>query len=97
VIYIAPLKALVKERVEDWTRRFGGILGYKVVELTGDAQPDHRRPSSPLSRGRPPRRTFSSWPDIIERLRRPGVRESPPTDRPPGWAVCGGSLAMPFL
>eukprot|EP01006_Ploeotia_vitrea_P062210 TRINITY_DN80747_c0_g1_i1.p1 TRINITY_DN80747_c0_g1~~TRINITY_DN80747_c0_g1_i1.p1 ORF type:complete len:192 (-),score=23.59 TRINITY_DN80747_c0_g1_i1:57-587(-) len=29
VIYIAPLKALVKERLEDWQRRFEGKLGKK--------------------------------------------------------------------
>eukprot|EP00906_Rhabdomonas_costata_P036183 RCo050792 len=39
VIYIGPLKALVKERVEDWTKRFSAI-GKEVVELTGDSQPD---------------------------------------------------------
>ncbi|KAG5681795.1 hypothetical protein PVAND_011203 [Polypedilum vanderplanki] len=40
VIYIAPLKALVKERIDDWSIRFGEKLGKIVVELTGDVTPD---------------------------------------------------------
>ncbi|KAH8295111.1 hypothetical protein KR018_007271 [Drosophila ironensis] len=41
VVYIAPLKALVKERISDWERRFQrSELGLKVVELTGDVTPD---------------------------------------------------------
>lgn len=41
VIYIAPLKALVRERIEDWRARFGrSHLRKKVVELTGDVTPD---------------------------------------------------------
>jgi activating signal cointegrator complex subunit 3 len=41
VVYIAPLKALVRERMEDWTKRLGaGGLGLKVAELTGDVTPD---------------------------------------------------------
>lgn len=36
VVYIAPLKALVRERVRDWKRRLTGGLGKSVVELTGD-------------------------------------------------------------
>jgi activating signal cointegrator complex subunit 3 len=39
IIYIAPLKALAKERYLDWTRKFG-LIGKKVVELTGDFTPD---------------------------------------------------------
>lgn len=35
-VYIAPLKALVKERVSDWKMRFGDMLGKIVVEITGD-------------------------------------------------------------
>lgn len=35
-VYIAPLKALVKERVSDWQKRFGEVLGKRVVEITGD-------------------------------------------------------------
>lgn len=38
VVYIAPLKALVRERARDWTRRFGN-LGKVVVELTGEDAP----------------------------------------------------------
>lgn len=40
VIYIAPLKALAKERIEDWSKRLGKHLNKKVVELTGDYTPD---------------------------------------------------------
>ncbi|XP_034488754.1 activating signal cointegrator 1 complex subunit 3 [Drosophila innubila] len=41
VVYIAPLKALVKERISDWQQRFErSSLGLKVVELTGDVTPD---------------------------------------------------------
>ncbi len=31
-MYIAPLKALVRERMEDWKVRFGEKLGKKVSE-----------------------------------------------------------------
>eukprot|EP00871_Galdieria_phlegrea_P004924 jgi/Galph1/5432/GphlegSOOS_G4003.1 len=41
VVYIAPLKALVRERAQDWRKRFGDIdIGRRrVVELTGDDAP----------------------------------------------------------
>lgn len=42
VVYIAPLKALVRERIEDWKDRLEQRLGRKVVELTGDVTPDAR-------------------------------------------------------
>uniref|UniRef100_A0A182NQQ9 Activating signal cointegrator 1 complex subunit 3 n=1 Tax=Anopheles dirus TaxID=7168 RepID=A0A182NQQ9_9DIPT len=42
VVYIAPLKALVKERMDDWKVRIEQKLGKKVVELTGDVTPDIR-------------------------------------------------------
>ncbi|XP_059620784.1 activating signal cointegrator 1 complex subunit 3 [Phlebotomus argentipes] len=42
VVYIAPLKALVRERIEDWRTRLEHRLGKKVVELTGDVTPDIR-------------------------------------------------------
>ncbi|XP_067094233.1 activating signal cointegrator 1 complex subunit 3 [Osmerus mordax] len=42
VVYIAPLKALVRERIEDWKVRIEAKLGKKVVELTGDVTPDMR-------------------------------------------------------
>lgn len=42
VIYIAPLKALVKERMADWGSGFCRVLGKKLVELTGDKTPDMR-------------------------------------------------------
>ncbi|KAL4657484.1 activating signal cointegrator 1 complex subunit 3 [Arapaima gigas] len=41
-VYIAPLKALVRERIEDWKIRMEEKLGKKVVELTGDVTPDMR-------------------------------------------------------
>ncbi|KAL0173070.1 hypothetical protein M9458_033381, partial [Cirrhinus mrigala] len=40
VVYIAPLKALVRERIEDWKIRIEEKLGRKVVELTAIAQAD---------------------------------------------------------
>ncbi|XP_034181076.1 activating signal cointegrator 1 complex subunit obelus [Osmia lignaria lignaria] len=40
VVYIAPLKALVRERIKDWKIRLEERLGKKVVELTGDVTPD---------------------------------------------------------
>lgn len=42
VVYIAPMKALVRERIEDWKIRIEEQLGKKVVELTGDVTPDMR-------------------------------------------------------
>ncbi|XP_068653743.1 DExH-box ATP-dependent RNA helicase DExH14 isoform X1 [Aristolochia californica] len=40
VIYIAPLKALVRERMNDWKKRLVSQLGKKMVEMTGDFTPD---------------------------------------------------------
>ncbi|KAF7806252.1 DExH-box ATP-dependent RNA helicase DExH14 [Senna tora] len=40
VIYIAPLKAIVRERVNDWQKRLVSQLGKKMVEMTGDYTPD---------------------------------------------------------
>ncbi|PRP78838.1 activating signal cointegrator 1 complex subunit 3 [Planoprotostelium fungivorum] len=40
VVYIGPLKALVRERLNDWSVRFGKKLGKSVVELTGDYTPN---------------------------------------------------------
>ncbi|RPB18975.1 activating signal cointegrator 1 complex subunit 3, partial [Terfezia boudieri ATCC MYA-4762] len=42
VIYIAPMKALVRERVKDWKGRITGPMDKKLVELTGDNTPDTR-------------------------------------------------------
>ncbi|EPB78303.1 DEAD/DEAH box helicase [Ancylostoma ceylanicum] len=39
-VYIAPLKALVRERVSDWREKFERKMGYKVVEVSGDYTPD---------------------------------------------------------
>lgn len=41
-VYIAPLKALVRERIQDWKVRFEQMLNRRVVELTGDTSPDIR-------------------------------------------------------
>ncbi|KAI8983869.1 Sec63 Brl domain-containing protein [Pilobolus umbonatus] len=40
VVYIAPMKALVKERVADWNKRLTIPMKKKLVELTGDVTPD---------------------------------------------------------
>ncbi|KAL8747921.1 MAG: hypothetical protein Q9190_000245 [Brigantiaea leucoxantha] len=42
VVYIAPMKALVRERVQDWQKRLASRMGLKLVELTGDNTPDTR-------------------------------------------------------
>ena len=42
IVYIAPMKALVRERVLDWRSRLTQPLGLKLVELTGDNTPDTR-------------------------------------------------------
>lgn len=42
VVYIAPLKALVRERIDDWRVRLERKLKKRVVELTGDVTPDAR-------------------------------------------------------
>ena len=42
VVYIAPMKALVRERVQDWQKRLTRQMGLKLVELTGDNTPDTR-------------------------------------------------------
>ncbi|ERF69234.1 hypothetical protein EPUS_01191 [Endocarpon pusillum Z07020] len=42
VVYIAPMKALVRERVQDWGKRLVSQMGLKLVELTGDNTPDTR-------------------------------------------------------
>ena len=42
IVYIAPMKALVRERVQDWRKRLTRQMGLKLVELTGDNTPDTR-------------------------------------------------------
>ena len=42
VIYVAPLKALVRERMSDWGKGLCAKLGKRMVELTGDYTPDLR-------------------------------------------------------
>ncbi|KAL3084609.1 hypothetical protein niasHT_035608 [Heterodera trifolii] len=39
-VYIAPLKALVRERVLDWEDKFHRRLGYQIVEVSGDNTPE---------------------------------------------------------
>ncbi|WLF81011.1 hydrophobin [Lodderomyces elongisporus] len=39
VVYIAPMKALVRERVDDWRKRISKHTSHKLVELTGDSLP----------------------------------------------------------
>ena len=36
-VYVAPLKALVRERMDDWGDKFVRQLGFKLQELTGGA------------------------------------------------------------
>ena len=45
-MYIAPLKALVRERIKDWKVRLEQQLGKTVVELTGDVSPDIKQISN---------------------------------------------------
>ncbi|XP_072988680.1 DExH-box ATP-dependent RNA helicase DExH14 isoform X2 [Typha latifolia] len=40
VVYIAPLKSIVRERMNDWRKRLVSLLGKKMVEMTGDYTPD---------------------------------------------------------
>ncbi|KAA8541028.1 hypothetical protein F0562_024834 [Nyssa sinensis] len=40
VVYIAPLKALVRERMNDWRKHLVSQLGKEMVEMTGDYTPD---------------------------------------------------------
>ncbi|CAI2184212.1 7508_t:CDS:2, partial [Funneliformis geosporum] len=43
IVYIAPLKALVRERIDDWQARLTGPMKEKrLVDLTGDVTPDLR-------------------------------------------------------
>lgn len=42
IVYIAPMKALVRERVQDWRKRLAIPMGLRLVELTGDNTPDTR-------------------------------------------------------
>ncbi|KAI9770001.1 MAG: hypothetical protein M1840_003712 [Geoglossum simile] len=42
IVYIAPMKALVRERVKDWRARLTQQMGLQLVELTGDNTPDTR-------------------------------------------------------
>lgn len=46
VVYIAPLKALVRERVDDWRKKFTEKLNKSVIEMTGDVTPNSQEISS---------------------------------------------------
>lgn len=37
---MAPLKALARERLEDWQDKLGRRLGLNILELTGDVTPE---------------------------------------------------------
>ena len=39
-VYVAPLKALARERLKDWREKFGKKIGMGVLELMGDHTPD---------------------------------------------------------
>jgi activating signal cointegrator complex subunit 3 len=39
-VYIAPLKALARERLKEWQLRFGSSLHWNVLELSGDTSHD---------------------------------------------------------
>ncbi len=39
-VYIAPLKALARERLHEWRKKLGETLGLVVLELSGDVTPD---------------------------------------------------------
>jgi activating signal cointegrator complex subunit 3 len=41
-VFIAPLKALVKERMKDWGQGLAKKLNLSIVEMTGDITPDLR-------------------------------------------------------
>lgn len=40
MVYVAPLKALVRERMENWGQRLVPNTGKKIIELTGETAPD---------------------------------------------------------
>ncbi len=39
-VYVAPLKALARERLLDWQKKLGSKLGIRVLELSGEITPD---------------------------------------------------------
>jgi replicative superfamily II helicase len=40
IVYLAPMRALVQQKLQEWTERFGSVLGLKCLEVTGDSDPD---------------------------------------------------------
>ena len=73
-VYIAPLKALVRERMLDWGRKFVQGLGHSLQELTGDSAPDARAlmsaPQSHTRRVRPSRRPSRRASAVHDAVRR---------------------------
>eukprot|EP00181_Compsopogon_caeruleus_P000342 CAMPEP_0184689050 /NCGR_PEP_ID=MMETSP0312-20130426/30434_1 /TAXON_ID=31354 /ORGANISM="Compsopogon coeruleus, Strain SAG 36.94" /LENGTH=2036 /DNA_ID=CAMNT_0027146347 /DNA_START=395 /DNA_END=6502 /DNA_ORIENTATION=- len=43
VVYIGPLKALIRERISDWRTKMESTLEKHIVELTGDVNPEPGR------------------------------------------------------
>lgn len=39
IIYIAPMKALIRERYNDWSENFGKDMNLSVMEITGESLP----------------------------------------------------------
>ena len=48
-VYVAPLKALARERLKDWREKFGKKMGMGVLELTGDHAPTGMPSGAPTS------------------------------------------------
>lgn len=42
IVYVAPLKALLKEKLAEWREKMETNLGISVIELSGDTNPDQR-------------------------------------------------------
>lgn len=40
IVYVAPLKALARERIKDWSGNFSKVLKLNIVELTGESTPE---------------------------------------------------------
>lgn len=71
-VYVAPLEAIVNERLEEWSKKFGQGLGLNVVRLTGDAQTDNKL----LERGNIVVSTPETWDALSRRWRqRKAVQE----------------------
>ena len=42
IVYVAPNEAIVRERMEDWTDKFGALDGVRMAVLSGDAVADNK-------------------------------------------------------